>query len=185
MAWAGGAFGLGTVALAYVPFCIYLLGSCWLFYFIADDVKSDLTAFNIDVNAIEAAATADAPHVGTRSELLSQFCAVVQIYTDAKQKEVDIASECSLICCRHCLHCFLLFHRSVKEFNQIYKYLLFAFYVWVMLLLSSSLVAMQFQLVEYMKLKDSNSKIFGKRHKNANAKKFLLLLVVGRQLESD
>lgn len=39
--------------------------------------------------------------------------------------------------------------RCVNEFNQIFKYLLLAFYVWMIQGMSSLLVTFQFLLVEY------------------------------------
>lgn len=48
---------------------------------------------------------------------------------------------------RECI--FFACFRCIDEFNQIYRYSLFTFYVWVMLLSSSSLVTMQFLSVEY------------------------------------
>lgn len=42
------------------------------------------------------------------------------------------------------------FCRCVMEFKQIYEYPLFVFFAWNLLALSSTLVILQFQLVEYM-----------------------------------
>lgn len=51
------------------------IGSCWLFKFIANDIKNDLTAFNA------AAKAPDADPV----VLTKRFCDLVQIHSDAKQ----------------------------------------------------------------------------------------------------
>lgn len=45
---------------------------------------------------------------------------------------------------------FCLFSRCVDNFNEFCKYPLFAFFAWNLLSLSSLLVALQFQLVEYI-----------------------------------
>lgn len=50
VAWICGNFGLASVIFGFVPFSNYLLGSCWLFIFIADDIAEDLNEFNIVVS---------------------------------------------------------------------------------------------------------------------------------------
>lgn len=51
------------------------------FIFIADDIKKDLTAFN----SVTSLTTTQASNATNRAEMMHQFCAIVQIYTDAKQ----------------------------------------------------------------------------------------------------
>lgn len=64
------------ILLVYVQFLNFFFGSCWLFTFIAEDISTDLDAFNI-----LAQNTSD----GERAELLKRFCDIVQIYSHAKK----------------------------------------------------------------------------------------------------
>lgn len=123
--------------LVVIPFFTYLLGTCWLFYFIADDVTNDLIAFNETVTTI-----AETPNGRERAELMKTFSSTIQIYTDAKRYgwEIDDFKKIR----------FISRFRCVQDFNELYKYALFAFYIWTMMSFCSSLVAIQFQLVEWI-----------------------------------
>lgn len=76
-----GVFALGLVG---APFLSYLCGSCWLFIFIADDIRASLVTFGTDVILDE-----NATNTKRRSDaLMNKFCAAVQTYTDAKECEM-------------------------------------------------------------------------------------------------
>lgn len=83
MAWFPGCAGV-FIKFAITPFFNYLFGSSWLFWYIADDIITDLTAFNNDVFS-KKCAKANPSNSRKRVELITKFCATVQIYTDAKQ----------------------------------------------------------------------------------------------------
>lgn len=83
MAWLGESAGLAFLIFAFMPFFKYLIGSFWLFIYIAEDIKSDLIAFNDNV-ASKTATTTATPNAQNRIELLDQFCAVAKVYEDAK-----------------------------------------------------------------------------------------------------
>lgn len=65
-----------------MPFYQYLFGSGWLFIFIANDIKEDLAAFNTDVTIFENVTKNRDEH---RFKLTNKFCAIIQLYTDAKE----------------------------------------------------------------------------------------------------
>lgn len=83
VAWSCGFVGIAPIAFAFAPFFTYLLGSCCLFYSIADDITKDLAAFNIDLSLIKVAKKTSI--AANRAELRNKFRAIVQIYADAKQ----------------------------------------------------------------------------------------------------
>lgn len=53
----------------------FMVGSCWLFTFIADDITSDLPEFNRD----------DEMANKNQAEQLKRFCGIIQLYSDAKE----------------------------------------------------------------------------------------------------
>lgn len=75
-----------AVGVGAATFFCYFFSACWLFIFIADDIKEDLVVFNTDVisfeNGTDAKQSSDVEH---RVKLMNQFCANVQTYTDAKE----------------------------------------------------------------------------------------------------
>lgn len=79
VAWFGESVGLVAIGVPLLPFFIYLFASCWIFYFIANDIRKDLTAFYVDVKIVRTW------NAEKRTELMKQFIAIVQIYGDAKQ----------------------------------------------------------------------------------------------------
>lgn len=84
MAWFCESFAISVVGLAIVPFFVYLVGACWLFIFIADDIKEDLRAFNSNEITIEHATKTNKANDNQHVKLMNRFCAIVQLYTDAK-----------------------------------------------------------------------------------------------------
>lgn len=54
----------------------FIIGSCWFFIFIADDITKDLAAFNIDIK------TSDGNH---DHDMIQRFNILMQTYADAKQ----------------------------------------------------------------------------------------------------
>lgn len=68
-----------------------------------------------------------------------------------------------------------LFFRRIKDFNQMYKYSLFAYFSWNMLSLSSVLITLQFQLVEYISFCSLHSAWFT----NENSSSICSILKVG------
>lgn len=85
VAWFCDSFGLFALGLAFMPYFTYLTGSCWFFIFIADEIKTDMIAFNTEVVIVENAINPKKTSSEHRIELMNQFCATVQIYTDAKE----------------------------------------------------------------------------------------------------
>lgn len=76
MAWIGQCAGVGTIITIPITFFNTVFGSKWLFMVIAEDITSDLTAFNNDV---------DKMHTNShRTESMERFHAIIQLYTDAK-----------------------------------------------------------------------------------------------------
>lgn len=67
------AGGCSTFSMA-ILFVGFMVGSCWLFTFVADDITEDLKAFN------SAEATNE-----NRVEKLKRFYDIIEIYSDAKQ----------------------------------------------------------------------------------------------------
>lgn len=80
MAWFCESAGEFAVFFAVIPFFSYLFGSCCLFICIADDIREDLTVFNI-----LTAHTAKKSDVENRVELMNRYRSNVQVYLDAKQ----------------------------------------------------------------------------------------------------
>lgn len=58
------------------PFYNIVLGSCWLFIVIVEDITNDMAAFNHTVNA---------PTDCDRSELMGRFYDIMQSYSEVKQ----------------------------------------------------------------------------------------------------
>lgn len=77
LAWLAQCATAPTLGSIYIQFPNLLIGSCWLFIFIAEDVTQDVTAFNVIVKATTANKN--------RVELTKRFSAMVQIYLDANQ----------------------------------------------------------------------------------------------------
>lgn len=142
-AWFGESAGTAAIIFAIIPFFNYLFGSCYLFIFIADDITKDLRTFN---TAVAASTETKSSNASNRAELINQFCAVIQFYADAKEYAFELVYRHNLW---STMKYFYLLFRCIGAFNHIYKYSLFAFFVWIMLLLSSALVAIQFLIVEY------------------------------------
>lgn len=125
----------------YMQFSNIFFGSCGLFIFMAKDITRDMAAFNASAKTT----TSDETH----RKLTRSFCDIVQNYTDAKQWGNSLRAilwAATSIVNTH------LFSRCIKDFNQMYQYSLFAYFLWNMLSLSSVLITLQFQLVECIKV---------------------------------
>lgn len=75
VAWLVEFTGCGAIIASIIPFFSLFFGSSWLFVFIAEDIRKDLTAFNSNENFGE----------GNRAENLKHFRDIVHLYSDAKQ----------------------------------------------------------------------------------------------------
>lgn len=75
MVWMFQSAEATVCAITIAQFLTLVFGSCWLFMFMAEDITQDVVAFNF----IATTATDE-----NCAELMSQFCDLVQIYTDAK-----------------------------------------------------------------------------------------------------
>lgn len=76
VAYLSDCVGCVSLASAFIQFLNLLIGSCWLFIYIADDITSDLAAFNADIETTEH---------NRAVELLTRLCDIIRIYSDAKQ----------------------------------------------------------------------------------------------------
>lgn len=76
VAWIGQCAGVGTIITIPITFFNTVFGSKWLFMVIAEDITSDLTAFNNDVDKMQT--------ISHRAESIQRFCTIIQLYTDAK-----------------------------------------------------------------------------------------------------
>lgn len=75
VAFLAQAFGILCGASAFMQFLNLFFGSCWLFTFIAEDITKDSAAFNTAAKATNRNCV----------ELMSRFCDMLQIYSDAKE----------------------------------------------------------------------------------------------------
>lgn len=136
VAWLSEFAGIWAIGGTVGTFFNLILGSCWVFIVMAEDIRKDLTTFNTDVEANSK-----------RAHQLTCFCHLIQLYSDAKQLVCNMlpisGKTDGLICCDFTRR------RCVNEFNALLKYSLFAFMFLLMLSVSSTLVTLQFQLVEY------------------------------------
>lgn len=142
VAWFAQFVGLaGVITNAVLLFGI-VFGSNWLFIVMADDIKSDLAAFN-DNNTVEVLKNRN------HADLLKRFIVTMQNYVNAKQwvKSSILWIWLDLLQC-HLINLYLRY-RCVNNFNQMCNFTLFSFFSWNMLAISSLLVALQFLLVEY------------------------------------
>lgn len=57
-----------------IPIFSFMIGLCWLFTFVAEDITRDVMAFNANVAAIKNSV-----------KKMKQFCGIVQLYSDATQ----------------------------------------------------------------------------------------------------
>lgn len=58
-----------------ISFVVHLVGSCWLFMFIVQDITMDLTNFNLNVQSNEE----------NQGQMIQNFYVIIQLYSDAKQ----------------------------------------------------------------------------------------------------
>lgn len=85
MVWFSEFVGVFVVGFEAIAFFSYLFGSCWLFVFIADDITNDLITFKTHMIPVENAIKTKRNKDEHRVQLMKRFCAIVQIYTDAKE----------------------------------------------------------------------------------------------------
>lgn len=79
VAWLTQFATAACTAMAFIQFVNFIVGSCWLFTFVAKDItQRDLTAFN-------TAATKATKSSENRTKLTNRFCDMLQIYSDTKQ----------------------------------------------------------------------------------------------------
>lgn len=76
MAWVGQCAGVGTIITIPITFFNTVFGSKWLFMVIAEDITNDLAAFNSD--------TVKKLNESNRAGSMTRFCAIIQLYTNAK-----------------------------------------------------------------------------------------------------
>lgn len=69
--------GIMSSATVHLQFICVMFGSCWLFIVFAEDIITDVAAFN--------AAIATETSAGKRAKLTKRFCALLQTYSDVKE----------------------------------------------------------------------------------------------------
>lgn len=89
---------------------------------------------------------------------------------------------------KYAFACLLTF-RCIKEFNEMNKYSLFAFFSWNMLAMSSILITFQFQLVEYTLLnihllEEKNAMVLRSHSSLTNLNDIFLIFIVDSWLKS-
>lgn len=77
MAWMAQCTGCIAIVCTIGHFLNIVIGSCWLFIAIVEDITGDVVAFNI--------ATKTTTSTGNRTALIKQFSDLIQIYSDAKR----------------------------------------------------------------------------------------------------
>lgn len=170
MAWLAQFAGGVISGCIYGQFLSVFIASCWLFTFVAEDITQDVTAFNRQsTKAVKCRAElkkrfcdiiqtySDAKQWEHQSNC--HFLYLQHIHKEwMRPKDALIPRMWWWKCpCAHLVDRSILyelpwisnlFSRCITEFNQINEYSLFAFFLWDMLAISSTLVTLQFQLVK-------------------------------------
>lgn len=122
-------------------FISFFIGPAWLAIAFVKDIRTDLG----ELNAIIASNGANGTEMKIRFRYISRF------YLDAKQLSVRLMLQFSDWIRNHFnRYPLALVHRFVNEFSKVYEFLITALLLWSVLSLSSALLLLMAQLVEYL-----------------------------------
>lgn len=115
--------------------CI-LVGMSWFFIAFIEDIANDLFV----LNPIE---------IPNRSyqELMEDFSHNIRLYSDVKK----LIAKINTIWWSNQINNYIMlfFFRFVNDFNMLYRYVIFAFFLWTLTTIASSLIVLQSESVEY------------------------------------
>lgn len=126
-------------AFCAAPIVIFLVTGCLLIKCIIEDITNDL-ALNVNKKI-----TSNKKH---EKILKEYFCYLIQDVSEAKQlsEKRDVMTKTQT---QSVILIILFFYsRFVSEFNQIFKLIITAYFLWGLLTISSSLLSLQCELVK-------------------------------------
>lgn len=123
-----------------LPAGCFLLGSCLVFFSLAEDAKNKLTRLRVE------AGTPD-------QEVLGHFCSIVRFYSNVKElsergahnSSLDNSIILEINLCNYSLQCYRLFF----EFNGLMEFSVLVVFLWTLIILCLPLVLLYYELVEY------------------------------------
>lgn len=135
--------GLVCLMLCVTPIMCFFIGTCWSFILFIDDIANELSSCLIENDLLNK-------RKNQQKDLKKNFCVIVQLYSDVKQlrastKILNCKNIFDILTTSFIFYC--LFIRFIAKFNICYEFLIFGFFAWALLSMSSSLLVSNSLLV--------------------------------------